>query len=216
MNEDPFIQKRHLMVKEQLEKRGIKDRAILTVMREIPRHIFIPDNLVDAAYSDQAISLGEGKSISQPYVVAHMLEKLHLKSTDKVLDIGTGSGYQTAVLAELVEHVYTVEIDKGLHNRSKEVLAEMGYENITFKLGDGLVGLKEHEPFNAIILSAASETVPRDLLNQLDKNGRMILPLGVDAQSLVLITKTNNQVAIEELGPVQFVKMQTSKSDDLQ
>ncbi len=216
MQDDSFAQKRHLMVKEQLEKRGITDRALLTVMREIPRHIFIPDNLIDSAYTDQAISLGEGKSISQPYVVAHMLEKLQLKNTHKVLDIGTGSGYQTAILAELSEHVYTIEIDKELHDRSKQILLEMGYDNVTFRLGDGLLGWKEYEPFDAIILSAATETVPRDLLSQLSKNGKMILPLGVDAQSLVLITKVNGQVNIEELGAVQFVKMQTDKSDDLQ
>jgi protein-L-isoaspartate(D-aspartate) O-methyltransferase len=216
MENDPFVQKRQAMVKEQLEKRGIKDRALLTVMREIPRHIFLPDSMTDIAYIDQAISLGEGKSISQPYVVAHMIEKLQLKNTDRILDIGTGTGYQTAILAELVKHVYTIEIDKELHEKSKQTLGELGYENVSFRLADGLFGWKEEEPFDAIILSAASEIVPRDLLNQLGKDGRMILPLGHDEQSLVLIRKNNNQVTTEELGAVQFVRLQNVKSDDLQ
>lgn len=195
------------MVEQQLKGRGINDASVLAAMRKVPRHAFVPSSQEALAYSDQAIPLGPGKSISQPYVVAHMLEQLQLEPGDRVLDIGTGSGYQTAILAEIVQTVCTVEIDNDLYHTSQKVLNKLGYKNIHSRLGDGHAGWKEYAPFNKIILSAAAAKVPRALLGQLAEGGRMILPLGEEDQSLILVKKEQGHIKTEELGSVRFVPL---------
>lgn len=211
--DDEFNAKRRLMVEEQLKKRGIKDPALLAAMGKVPRHRFLSEEHWDKAYDDQAIMIGPAQSISQPYVVAYMVEKLQIRKSDSVLDVGTGTGYQTAILAEVAKQVYTIEIDEVLYKASQKTTAALGYDNIKFRLAGGQHGWKEYAPFDAIIVSAAAENVPRELVSQLASGGRMILPLGTESQSLVLITKQENRIATEELGEVQFVKLQDPEDE---
>lgn len=197
------------MVEEQIAGRGIKDRRILDAMRKIPRHLFVDSSLKERAYSDYPLPIGEGQTISQPYVVAWMTEALNLKSSDRVLEIGTGSGYQAAVLAEIVKEVYTVEIREGLKETAHKVLNEIGYKNINTKYGDGYYGWEQYAPFDAIIITASANHIPPPLIKQLKEGGRLIIPLGSTLyyQTLTLVTKNNNEIDVEQMGGVAFVPM---------
>ncbi len=201
--------KRAQMVKKQIEARGIKDPAVLKAMREIPRHLFVPKSLTNRAYEDNPLPIGEGQTISQPYIVALMTESLHLRGNEKVLEIGTGSGYQAAVLSRIVKEVYTIEIKPPLYRKAKERLKELGFENIKTKLADGYFGWKEYAPFDCIMITAAVNHIPPPLLAQLKDGGKMILPLGnpFGFQNLVLVTKHGASYTVKGITGVLFVPM---------
>jgi len=208
-NTDKTTIQRLRMVEEQIEGRGITDRRILDAMRKIPRHLFIDSSLKESAYGDHPLPIGEGQTISQPYVVAWMTESLSLKSTDRVLEIGTGSGYQAAVLAEIVKQVNTVEIRKGLKETADKLLNELGYENIKTEYGDGYYGWEQNAPFDAIIITASANHIPPPLIKQLREGGRLIIPLGKTLyyQTLTLVTKHGSELNVEQMGGVAFVPM---------
>lgn len=203
-----FNRLRERMVSEQLEKRGIKAKNILDAMRKVERHRFVPQSVVNYAYGDYPLSIGEGQTISQPYIVAFMTEILSLKPTDRVLEIGTGSGYQAAILAELCKEVYTIEIVDILGHRADSLLAKLNYRNITVRIGDGYQGWPEAAPFDAIIVTCSPRNVPQPLQDQLKEGGRMIIPVGEShTQELVLITKQNGKLKQQSRLPVRFVPM---------
>ena len=204
-----FEAEREAMVKYQIEARGIKDRRVIEAMRKVPRHLFVPPEYRDAAYEDRPLPIGEGQTISQPYIVALMTEALGLKGGERVLEIGTGSGYQAAILAELAGEVYTIEIVPSLAKRAEELLRDLGYDNIHVSQGDGSFGWPEAAPFDAIILTCAAPRVPERLLEQLKDKGRMVLPLGRDPffQSLVLIIKDGDEFEQRMITGVVFVPM---------
>ena len=197
------------MVEQDIRNRGLKDPAVLTVMGKVPRHLFVDESLRSRAYGDYPLPIGDGQTISQPYVVALMTEALRLKPGDRVLEIGTGSGYQAAVLAEIVNAVYTVEIRKALADRAEERLATLGYRNVKVKYGDGYFGWEEQAPFDAIIITAAANHIPPPLIKQLKEGGRLIVPLGstVYFQTLTLATKRKGELEVEQMSPVAFVPM---------
>ncbi|MCD4783958.1 MAG: protein-L-isoaspartate(D-aspartate) O-methyltransferase [Candidatus Eremiobacteraeota bacterium] len=182
---------RELMVKKQIKGRGVKDEAVLSAMRKVPRHLFVPEKVRNYAYEDHPVPIGKGQTISQPYIVALMTDLLDLDKNDKVLEVGTGSGYQAAVLAEIAEEVYTIEIVEELHKKSNETLKQLGYKNIKTKHGDGYKGWKENAPYDAIIVTAAPEKIPEALIEQLKVGGRLIIPVGPlrRPQKLMLVTK---------------------------
>jgi len=199
---------RYAMVREQIETRGIKDPAVLAAMQAVPRHRFVPLSQRPSAYADRALLIGLGQTISQPAVVAMMTEALKLSGTETVLEIGTGSGYQAAVLAEIVPAVYSIEIVEPLAARAKATLTELGYtERVHLRTGDGYRGWPEAAPFDAIIVTAAPDHVPQPLVDQLKPGGRMVLPVGGDLQQLVVIEKTAGGVVERSLIPVRFVPM---------
>ena len=206
---DPTRQaERDRMVERQIEARGVKDPAVLRAMRHVPRHQFVPGLYAGQAYWDGPVPSGHGQMISQPYVVAFMTEALTLHSDDKVLEIGTGSGYQTAILAELARDVFSIEIVKPLADQAAEKLKELGYANVQVRAGDGYQGWPEHAPYDAIIVTAAPDHIPKPLLDQLALGGRLILPLGKKhSQSLVLIRRTHSGFEHTTLLPVAFVPM---------
>lgn len=206
---DKTIEKRISMVEEQIAGRGIKDRRVLEALLKIPRHLFVDSSLKERAYGDHPLPIGEGQTISQPYVVAWMTEALNLKPSDRVLEIGTGSGYQAAVLAEIVSQVYTVEIRKGLKETADKLLDKLGYKNIKTKYGDGYYGWEEYAPFDAIIITASANHIPPPLIKQLKEGGRLIIPLGSTLyyQTLSLVTKNNKELNVEQMGGVAFVPM---------
>jgi protein-L-isoaspartate(D-aspartate) O-methyltransferase len=195
------------MVEDQIERRDVRDKKVLKAMQNVPRHEFVPDHLKKYAYADEPLPIGEDQTISQPYIVAYMTEYLNLEPNHKVLEIGTGSGYQAAVLAEIIDTVYTIEIVEVLATRAKQTLERIGYENVFVKGGDGYKGWPEHAPFDAIIITAAPTKIPQPLLQQLKVGGHMILPLGDYSQELVLIEKRENDYKQEKLLPVRFVPM---------
>jgi protein-L-isoaspartate(D-aspartate) O-methyltransferase len=195
------------MLKEQIAGRGISDAAVLEAMQRVPRHLFLPQHLWPAAYSDRPLPIGKGQTISQPYIVAFMTQALQLNPNMKILEIGTGSGYQAAVLAELVKEVYTVEIICSLAESAEQRLRKMGYENIRVKCGDGYQGWPDAAPFDGIIVTAAPDHVPHPLIEQLAIGGKMVLPVGEFYQELVLITKTKTGIERKSLLPVRFVPM---------
>jgi len=196
------------MVEDQIEQRGVNNESVLDAMREVPRHEFVPDHLKKYAYADEPLPIGEDQTISQPYIVAYMTEKLRLGNEDKVLEIGTGSGYQAAVLAEIVDTVYTIEIVDVLAKSAKRILERLDYENVLVKRGDGYAGWPEHAPYDAIIITAAPTKIPEPLLEQLKIGGFMILPLGDYSQELVLIEKNSDKDFEQKtLLPVRFVPM---------
>ncbi|MBU1077646.1 MAG: protein-L-isoaspartate(D-aspartate) O-methyltransferase [Spirochaetes bacterium] len=195
------------MVEDQIKKRGIKDKRVLNALKKVKRHLFIPHSLWDEAYGDYPLPIGEGQTISQPYVVALMTELLKLKEKEKVLEIGTGSGYQAAILAELCKEVYSVEIIESLAQKSKEKLAELGYKNIFVFQGDGYLGLKKYAPFDGIIVTCAPPYVPEPLKEQLKEGGRMVIPVGDYFQELKVLTKRKGKINETSVIPVRFVPM---------
>ena len=201
-----------IMVKTQLEKRGIKDKRVLQTMRETPRHLFIPEKFKDLAYEDGPLPIGNGQTISQPYIVALMTELLELNGNERILEIGTGSGYQAAILSPLVKEVYSIEIIKSLAEKAKETLKEMKYNNVMVKRGDGYQGWLEHAPYDAIIVTAAPDKIPQKLIAQLKKGGNLVLPVGTYFQQLKVISKTlDNEVKEKNIMPVRFVPMVPSE-----
>ncbi|MBQ38591.1 MAG: protein-L-isoaspartate O-methyltransferase [Gemmatimonadaceae bacterium] len=195
------------MIRSQLTARDISDSLVLQAMAEIPRHEFVPPSLKDMAYQDRALPIGEDQTISQPYIVAFMTQALDLEPGDKVLEIGTGSGYQAAVLSRLVEHVFTIEIIPSLGDSASQLLQRQGYDNITVRIGDGYVGWPSEAPFDAIMVTAAPDHVPQALVDQLAENGHLVLPVGDRYQELIRLTKRDGKVRTESLLPVRFVPM---------
>jgi protein-L-isoaspartate(D-aspartate) O-methyltransferase len=200
---------RQLMVKEQLVSRGIRDKRVLDAMSRIPRHRFVEESLRSRAYNDHPLPIGEGQTISQPYVVALMTEALKLRPSDRVLEIGTGSGYQAAVLAEIVQEVYSIEIRERIEKRASQLLDALGYRNVKTKYADGYFGWEEYAPFDAIIITASANHIPPPLMKQLKEGGRLIIPLGSTLyyQTLTLVTKKGREPEIEQMGGVAFVPM---------
>ncbi|MDI6845851.1 MAG: protein-L-isoaspartate(D-aspartate) O-methyltransferase [Candidatus Saccharicenans sp.] len=197
------------MVENQIRRRGITDEKVLQAMLKVPRHLFVLESWRELAYSDEPLPIGEGQTISQPYIVAYMTAALNLQSDEKVLEIGTGSGYQTAILAEIVAEVYTVELIPELSRRAQAVLQELGYTKIHFRIGDGTLGWPEYAPYDAILVAAAPASVPVPLVEQLKVGGRMIIPVGVDFQELVLVTRKKKGWDEKRLIGVRFVPLIT-------
>jgi len=195
------------MVETQIVSRGVRDPDVIRVMKQIPRHLFVPERMRDQAYGDHPLPIGSGQTISQPYIVAIMSEYLELTGTEKVLEIGTGSGYQAAVLSRLADTCYSIEVVKELAEQSGERLAELGYRNVVVKWGDGYKGWPEHAPFDRIIITAAPETIPEQLVAQLAVDGRMVLPVGTNFQELILITRNRKGIQRRNIIPVRFVPM---------
>lgn len=202
-----FAKARAAMVENQIKARGIKNKLVLNAMLKVPRHKFVPAHLRLSAYTDSPLPIGQGQTISQPYIVALMTELVELDKTKKVLEIGTGSGYQAAVLAELAKEVYTVEILKPLAKTAEKQLEDLGYKNIKVSCGDGFFGWKEHAPFDAIIVTCAPGKIPQPLIEQLAEGGRMIIPVGEHYQELELITKEKGRIKTANIIPVRFVPM---------
>lgn len=207
LSEEYFDSRRALMVEEQLKSRGIDDEAVLAAMGSEPRHLYVPDHLKKFSYDDAALPLGNDQTISQPFIVGLMLQELDLSGAERVLEIGTGSGYQTALLSALSKHVFTVELDNALHGSAKELLARLKHTNVSLRCGDGYQGWSEEAPFDRIIVSAAPAEIPRELLRQLKADGKMMLPLGEEKQCLIIVEKTPTGLECKELGAVKFVPM---------
>ena len=194
MRKNRYEQQREAMVATQIEGRGVKDPRVLAAMRKIPRHIFVQEALWERAYDDHPLPIGEGQTISQPYMVAVMTEALKLKGEEKILEIGTGSGYQTAILAELSEQVFTIERIDLLTKMARRNLDRLGYTNVVFRTGDGTIGWQDQAPFDGILVTAGAPTVPRYLFEQLAENGRMVVPIGgMHGQELMLVRKKDGQ-----------------------
>ena len=204
---------RNEMVKTQIGNRGVKDSATLAALRKVPRHSFVPTDQVANAYEDRPLAIGYGQTISQPYIVGYMTEIIKPKAGQKVLEIGTGSGYQAAVLAEIVGKVYTIEIVEDLGKQATTRLKNLGYKNIETKTADGYHGWKEHAPFDAIVVTAAAEFIPPPLKEQLKDGGRMIIPVGSPymTQQLMLIEKTGKSYRTTSKMPVRFVPFKRSQ-----
>lgn len=199
---------RERMVEDQLRTREIKDPRVLQTMAKVPRHLFVPEELSDRAYEDRPLPIGQDQTISQPYMVALMAEALGLSGDERVLEVGTGSGYGTAVLAELCAQVYSVERLEALATRARSVLANLGYENVVIITGDGTLGLAEHAPYDAVVVSAAAPGLPRPLLEQLKPGGCLVVPMGEqELQTLVRIRKTREGLQEDYLGECHFVKL---------
>lgn len=200
--------KRESMVELQLRRRGISDARVLDAMQKVPRHRFVAADMVSAAYEDRPLPIGHEQTISQPYIVALMTESVRPQPGDRALDVGTGSGYQAAVLAELVDQVYGIEIVEPLATEAADRLAELGYKNLEIKFGDGYRGWKEHAPFDIIIVAAAPEHIPQPLVEQLAVGGRMIIPVGAGLQELILLEKqSDGSIKQSRIAPVRFVPM---------
>ena len=206
-----FTRLREAMVKRQIMDRGVNDPDVIRAMREVPRHLFVPQKNRAFSYADHPLPIGEGQTISQPYIVAFMTEALKLKPGERVLEIGTGSGYQAAVLAELINEVYSVEIIETLGIRAQKTLGALGYKNIHIKIGDGHKGWPQEAPFDAIIVTCAPEQIPRALVEQLKEGGRMIIPVGRNGavQKLVRAVKREGRLKTEDVMLVRFVPMVT-------
>jgi protein-L-isoaspartate(D-aspartate) O-methyltransferase len=202
-----FKAMREKMVETQIQARGVKDSRVLSALRKVERHRFVPKEYLDSAYSDQPLPIGEGQTISQPYIVALMTELLELKGGEKVLEIGTGSGYQAAILAELAKEVYSIEIVETLASIAKNRLSEMGYQNVKVKAGDGYLGWPEVAPFDVIIITCAPDHIPKPLIEQLKEGGRMVVPVGTYAQELKKIVKRSGKIETTDVIPVVFVPM---------
>jgi protein-L-isoaspartate(D-aspartate) O-methyltransferase len=203
-----FAAQRQRMVEQQLKPRGIKDDRVLAAMARVPREKFVPADERGDAYEDGPLPIGFDQTISQPYIVAFMTEQLRLKSSDRLLEIGTGSGYQAAVLAELVANVYTIEIVEPLAKTAEATLQRLGYKNVHLRVGDGYQGWPEEAPFDAIIVTCAPDKVPQPLVDQLKDDGRMVIPVGERfAQQLYLLEKKNGQLKESATLPVRFVPM---------
>ena len=205
--DDGFGALREKMVKGQIEARGVSDEKVLAAMRKVPRHLFVNKEIRHLAYTDQALPINYNQTISQPYIVALMTEAIAPQPHHRVLEIGTGSGYQAAVLAEIVKEVYTLEIIPGLAKEGEATLKAQGYKNVHVKASDGYFGWKEHAPFDAIVVTAATTEIPQPLLDQLKEGGKMIIPIGASGtgQSLTLVTKSEGKIKKKHLLPVIFV-----------
>jgi protein-L-isoaspartate(D-aspartate) O-methyltransferase len=210
---DPYAEPRARMVEQQIEARGVRHPGVLAAMAEVPRHLFVPPAYRDQAYEDHPLPLDAGQTISQPYVVAFMTEQLDLGPGDKVLEVGTGSGYHAAVLSRLSGRVYSIEILDSLARQARETLAGLGYDNVAVRSGDGYQGWPEEAPFDAIVLTAAPREVPEPLLDQLRIGGRMVVPVGGFHQDLLVLTKTPDGIETRNVLPVRFVPM-TGEAQD--
>lgn len=201
------------MLADDIERRGVRDPLVLAAMGTVPRHRFVPGDLSGLAHDDRALPIGRGQTISQPYIVALMTTLLELDGDESVLEIGTGSGYQAAIVSRLAREVYTIEIRERLARRARETLTSLGYGNIHFRVGDGYQGWPEAAPFDAIIVTAAPEEIPQALIDQLKVGGRMVIPVGSFIQELVLITKTPTGIHRQLVTGVRFVPMVTDPGD---
>ncbi len=204
---DVYEPYRKRMVEEQIIARGISDSLVINAMLTVKRHFFVPVNLMQFAYNDRPLPIGQGQTISQPYIVALMTELLEVNKTHRVLEVGTGSGYQAAILSLLADSVFTIEIIPELADYAKERLEQLGYKNVVVKSGDGYKGWEEHAPFDGIIVTCAPDEVPPLLLEQLRTGGRMVIPVGSYYQELLLITKDSSGISKESIVPVRFVPM---------
>jgi protein-L-isoaspartate(D-aspartate) O-methyltransferase len=210
---DDLRERRLDMVESQIRQRGVADARVLEVMRSVPRERFVPDDAASHAYDDTPLAIGFGQTISQPYIVAYMTEALAVQSTHRVLEIGTGSGYQAAVLARLAREVYTVEIVPELAKRASTILRELGYANVSVRDGDGYAGWTEHAPYDRIMVTAAPDEIPKPLIEQLAPGGRLVIPVGSqgDTQWMTIVEKTAAGVAERRTIPVQFVPFTRGK-----
>jgi protein-L-isoaspartate(D-aspartate) O-methyltransferase len=209
---DKYFNQRRSMVEHQIKGRGISNKNVLNALMSVPRHKFVPVEYQSYAYDDRPLPIGFDQTISQPYIVAYMTEILNPGKSEKVLEIGTGSGYQAAILSLLYKNVYTVEIIEALGNKAKKVFNEEGYNNIKVKIGDGYQGWKEYAPFNAIIVTCAPTNIPQPLVEQLAEGGKMIIPVGADYnQALYLLEKRNGKIHKTKTLPVLFVPMMREK-----
>ena len=198
------------MVEVQIRARGVDDERVLAAMRRVPRHLFVPAELQPFSYGDEPLPIGDGQTISQPYIVGYMTAALELKGNERVLEVGTGSGYQAAVLAEVSSTVFTIELLGRLSDKARVLLQGLGYTNIHFRIGDGTYGWEEEAPFNSILVTAAADAVPKRLQEQLAPEGRMIIPVGVGFQELVLIRRERKGFRKKRLLPVRFVPLVSS------
>lgn len=212
-NDDPYQPAREKMVRSQIENRGVRDKAVLNAMRSVPRHLFVPRELWGNAYDDRPLPIGHGQTISQPYIVAYMSEIVHLEPDDNVLEIGSGSGYQAAILGSIVQRTYTVEIIPELGQKAAELIKKLNFNNVEVKISDGYYGWKEHAPFDAIIVTAAAEYVPPPLIEQLKDGGRMAIPIGSPfmVQTLMLVEKQGEKIKTRSLFPVRFVPFRQAR-----
>lgn len=203
-----YSKARERMVRQQIAARGIRAERVLDAMRSVPRHLFVPLESRHSAYMDGPLSIGQGQTISQPYIVALMTEALELRGHERVLEIGTGSGYQAAILSQLASHVYTVERIPELASRAQDLFRQLGYDNISMHVGDGTLGWLEHAPYEAIIITAAAPEIPRPLTDQLAEGGRLVAPIGGSwSQSLVRVRKQRGHLRRQELTSVAFVPL---------
>jgi len=212
--EDPYQPDRLKMVEEQIRFRGVRDKNVLEAMRKVKRHLFVPPAYRAMSYRDRPLPIGEEQTISQPYIVGLMTELLKLKGGEKVLEVGTGSGYQAAILAELCAKVYTIEILPTLSERAQKLLHELGYQNIFIKTGDGYLGWEEFAPYDAIIVTAAPAVIPEALIRQLKDGGRLVIPVGTLFQELQVILKDGKEFKTQNVVPVSFVPMVHAKPAD--
>ncbi len=204
--EEQYAARRQTMVDMQLARRDVTDRDVLDAMRTVPRHLFVPEKYREEAYRDHPVPIGEGQTISQPYIVGIMTQLLDINSTSKVLEIGTGSGYQAAVLAEICDSVFSMEIIEPLAKRAQFLLDSVGYK-VDVRFGDGYKGWDEHAPYDGIVVTAAAPKVPQPLIDQLKIGGRLVIPVGDFSQDLMVITKTEDGIAKKSVFPVRFVPM---------
>jgi protein-L-isoaspartate(D-aspartate) O-methyltransferase len=205
--DDQTTAERMRMVDQQIRARGISDPRVLEAMRKVPRHRFVPEELARSAYEDGPLPIGFGQTISQPYIVAYMTEALQLQPSHRVLEIGTGSGYQAAVLAEIVREVYTIEIVPELAREAARTLETLGYSNVNVRDGDGYLGWPDHAPFDRIVVTAAPDHVPKPLIDQLAVRGRLVIPVGEFRQQMTIMTKTEKGVAEQRTIDVRFVPL---------
>lgn len=208
MNNNNYTRAREKMVETQIKGRGITDQRIISAFLKVPRHRFVEDALADQSYSDFPLPIGLGQTISQPYIVALMAQVLELKEADKVLEIGTGSGYAAAILAEIVKEVYTIERIPKLLNRASKLIYELEYGNVKFRAGDGTLGWADAAPFDAIMVSAGANKVPPNYVKQLAEGGRIVIPVGGDFyQDLLLVRKKEGKIVEDNLGGCRFVRL---------
>ncbi|MGK7396776.1 MAG: protein-L-isoaspartate(D-aspartate) O-methyltransferase [Candidatus Cyclobacteriaceae bacterium M3_2C_046] len=213
--DNDFQKERQQMVNQQIKGRGIYQEKILNAMLQVPRHQFVPDQFINQAYEDRPLSIGHGQTISQPYIVALMTKVLQPEPEDKVLEVGTGSGYQAAILSQLVDQVYSVEIIEPLAKNAKEVVNQLNLKNVIIRQGDGYRGWPEKAPFDAIIVTCSPSHIPQPLIEQLKEGGKMVIPVGDSSftQELVLLSKQNGKIKRQEIIPVRFVPMNDSKGE---
>lgn len=205
--DDPWARRRAAMVAEQIVGRGVTDPRVLAAMRKVPRHLFVPEAVRPSAYEDSPLPIGFGQTISQPYIVAYMSEVLQVAPDHRVLEVGTGSGYQAAILAELAREVYTIEIVPELAERARTTLESLGYANVHVRVGDGYLGWPEHAPFDRIMVTAAPDHVPQPLVEQLADGGRLVLPVGRGDQWIRILTRRGDRVTEQTTIPVRFVPL---------